>query len=358
MTPRAVVKRLGLVAAALAAAGCATPKPRPIVEWPPPPDKARIRFISAFRAGEDLDQSSSSLVLRAIVGGGRDVMVQRPMGLAVSADGEKLYIADFGDPRVLVADFKKRSLSVFAPTDVVGTPFGLALDGAGNLYCTDQGGRRVVVLRPDGTLLRAFGKDEELVRPSGIAVDSRNKRVYVADPARIDSPDHRVLTYDLEGNLIRVHGEGRGNAPGQFNFPVFVAVDDAGRLFVADSMNFRVQIFEPDGTFVRAFGENGNTPGTFARMKGLAFDGFGNLYVVEGEDAVVQMFNADFQPLMFFGGAVNALEFMSLPVPIAIDPKRNRIYIGNQVNPRINVYDLINTTADDAATGRASLRKR
>lgn len=342
-----VVVSLGLLALS-----CATTKPRPVVEWPPPPETARVRFVTAFRSGDDLDQSTSRAVLRALVGGNTSVKLERPMGLSVSSDGNRLFIADYGEPRILVADLVAKTLTVFAASELVGRPFGVALDSADNVYVTDQAGHRVVVLKPDGTLLRAFGLEEALVRPAGIAVDSRNKRVYVADPARADSTEHRVLAWDLEGHYVRTLGGPRGQEPGQFNFPMFVAVDAAGVLVVADSLNFRLQLFGLDGQFIRAYGENGVSPGSFSRMKGLDFDGFGNLYVVESEDAVVQIFNADLQALMFFAGNTPALEYLSLPVPIAIDRKRNRIYVGCQVNPRINVYDLVNTGPTDSRTGK------
>lgn len=337
---------LGWSALSLVAMACATTQPRPVVEWPPPPDTARIRFVSSFRTSDELDQSTSSAVFRALVGGGAPLSLQRPMGLALSVDGNRLFIADYGEPRVLVADFVAKTLKVFASTELVGRPFGVAVDSADNVYVTDQSGHRVVVLKPDATLLRAFGLEEDLIRPSGIAVDSRNKRVYVADPARADSTEHRVLTWDLEGHFLRSLGGMRGTEQGQFNFPTFVAVDAEGVLAVSDSMNFRLQFFGLEGQFLRAYGQNGVTPGSFARMKGLDYDGLGNLYVVESEDSVVQMFNPDLQMLMFFGGTTPAVEYPSLPVPIAIDRTRNRIYVGSQTNPRVNVYDLINTTAD------------
>lgn len=348
--------RSGILAAVLLAASCATTKSRPVVEWPPPPDTARVRFAFAFANADDLDQSTSKAVMRTIVGGSAPVRVGRPMGLALSSNGNRLFIADYGEPRILVADFTAKTLTEFAGTEVVGRPFGVAVDAADNVYVTDQVGHRVVVLKPDGSLLRAFGVDDGLVRPAGIAVDSKARRVYVADPARADSEEHKVYTWDLEGNFIRTLGGPRGTEPGQFNFPMFLAVDGTGTLLVVDSMNFRLQFFDKEGQNVRVYGENGVTPGSFSRMKGLDFDGYGNLYVVESEDAVVQMFNADLQPLMFFGGNVAMLEYPSLPVPIAIDRLRNRIYLGNQTNPRVTVYDLVNTAPDDALAGRRKAR--
>jgi DNA-binding beta-propeller fold protein YncE len=204
------------------------------------------------------------------------------------------------------------------------------------------------VLSRLGAVLRTFGEKAGLIRPSGIAIDRARRLLYVSDPASLKAEDHRVLVFTLDGALVRVLGKGKGDAPGQFYFPVYLAVDADGRLWVGDTMNFRLQVFAPDGSYVASHGEHGDGPGTFARIKGLGFDRFKNLYVVEGEHAVVQLFNQSFEPLMFFGGNAPKIEFLELPSAIAIDPVSDRVYVANEVNSRINVYELVNTSAEDS----------
>jgi DNA-binding beta-propeller fold protein YncE len=164
-----------------------------------------------------------------------------------------------------------------------------------------------------------------------------------------------VRVYDFAGKHLHDLGvtedkdrATKGKEDGQFYFPAYLAVDKDGQVYVADTMNFRIQVFDPEGRFVRKYGQNGDGPGSFSRIKGITFDGFDNLYVVDGGHSNVQLFNRNFDLLMWFGGfAPKLLEYFDVPSCIAIDPRVNRIYVCNQGRARINVYDLINTKADD-----------
>ncbi|MHB8875079.1 MAG: 6-bladed beta-propeller [Myxococcaceae bacterium] len=342
-------KQLAAMALAAASTGCATTAATvPDIVWPDPPETARIKYVRTIRSSADVDPSAGAAFLRTLFGSGDDVVVRRPMGLAVSTDGQRLYIADYDGQRVLVADFLAKTLKPLAPESATGTFFGIALDASENVYVTDSAGRKVLVLSRSGEPLRSFGTAESLERPTGIAIDAARGLVYVVDTAT-KSRKFRVLVYDLQGKHLRDLGKGAGGGDEGFNFPTYLAVSAEGLVYVADTMNFRVQVFNSEGKFIRKYGTMGDGPGTFARLKGVAVDGFGNLYTVEGGAGVVQIFNRDFEPLMFFGGpAVSRVEYLTLPSCITIDPARNRIYVCQEVYPRINVYDLVNTTAGDA----------
>jgi DNA-binding beta-propeller fold protein YncE len=339
-----------LLAAALGAACASAPKQKPPVFWPDPPEVARIRFVTSFRTSEDLEESGWSKFKRGLLGGGSaETGVTHPMGLALSDDGQRLYIADLRGSQVLVADFAKKTVERFAREEAFPFPFNVALDGQENVYVADSMARVVSVFSREGKRLRTFGQKEGLERPTGIVIDRKRGLAYVADTSHSDSGNHRVFAYTLEGNAVREIGRGRGSEDGAFNFPSYLALDGAGNLYVNDSMNFRVQVFDPEGKFLRAYGKQGDSPGAFGRMKGLAFDSFENLYVVDGEHAVVQIFNKDFEALMYFGGnRPDLLEFFDIPSAIAIDRKTNRIYVANQLTPRVNVYELINTKPEDS----------
>ncbi len=316
------------------------------VVWPDPPEKPRIKFVRSLRATEDIDDRGWSRFKRGLLGGGAAVTVLQPMGLAISKDGQRLYIADLRQGQVLVADFQQKTLDRFGADTVFGQPFNVALDDEENVYVSDSVLHKLMVFDKRGKKLRSFGDD--LVRPTGLALDRVRRLVYVTDTANVESSKHRVVVYDFEGKYLRDVGNGRGAGDGEFNFPNYLALDAAGNLYVVDAMNFRVQVFDPEGKFLRKFGVQGDTPGSFARMKGIAFDGFGNLYVADGEHAVVQIFNREFEPLMYFGGGLPRIEFMDIPCAIAIDPRTNVIYVGQEVFPRVNVYQLVNTQAEDS----------
>lgn len=344
----------------LLAAGCAH-APRAEVVWPPPPDKARIRFVTAFTQTEDLNAESGwDDVRRKILGYSPEPALASPTGVAVSDDGHRLYIADYAGGQVMLADFPGRRLVPFAPDDVRGRPFAVALDEQENVYVTESyGSPAVAVFDRKGKLLRRFGPAEKLERPTGIAIDRRQQLVYVADSASQASENHRVLVYDLAGKLVRQLGAqpgrpSRGDGEGQFHFPVHLAVRPSdGQVFVGDTMNFSVQVFDAAGRFVRRLGQAGDGPGTFSRIKGIAFDRYENLYVADGQHSVVQIFNKEGQVLMFFGGfQPRLLEYFDVPGGVAIHGPTNRIYVCNEHVARINVYELVNTTAEDAQGGR------
>jgi DNA-binding beta-propeller fold protein YncE len=344
-----------LLAALLAlAAGCAH-APRKEVFWPPPPDKARIRFVTAFAQTEDLGGGSRwDDVRRQLLGASQDPALSSPSGVAVSDDGQRVYVADYGSGLLFRADLAARSMSPLGADELRGRPFAVALDESENVYVTESlGAPAVAVLSRDGVLLKRFGSGEALERPTGIAIDRNRHLVYVVDSGSQVSSNHRVLVYDTSGKYLRRLGPAglppRGDGDGQFNFPDHIAVRSDGQVYVADAMNFRIQVFDPAGRFVRKFGQSGDGVGTFARIKGLAFDSFDNLYEGEGERGVVQIFNSKDEPLLFFGGfAPNLLEYFDVPGGIAIHAPTNRIFVCNQHGARINVYELINTSAEDS----------
>ena len=269
------------------------------------------------------------------------------LGLALSADGQRVYIADYKGGQIVLADLAAKKVSRFAPDQPLRLPFNLALDGDENVYVSDSAARAVYVIDRKGQRVKAIGQGV-LERPTGLAMDPRRRVLYVADCGGRDSPTHRVLAFSLEDLKAREVGGGKGTGDGQFYFPSYLAVDPEGNLFVADTLNFRVQAFDPEGRFLAQYGEPGGTPGTFSKMKGLAFDGFGNLYVVDGDHSVVQIFNSRFEPLMWFGGFANAVEYFDIPSCIAIDRRTNRIFVCNEHYGRVNVYELVNTTAQDS----------
>ena len=355
------IRRVLLVTALLPlslAFGCAT-VPAPVAQepvvWPAPPEKPRIRFVRAIGHAADLETSRWAHFKRADLHIGNEPALVQPMGVAVSRDGERLYIADYGGGRVMLADFGRQTMDVFAPEAQVERPFNVALDAQENVYIADSARKSVLVLDRRGAFLRRIGAGD-LERPTGLALDGERRLLYVADSSSKESPNHRVRVYSLDGAHLRDLGPldgvpARGDGDGQFYFPTYLALDGGGNVYVADTMNFRIQVFAPDGRFLRKYGESGETPGTFHRLKGLAFDSFDNLYAVDGGHGNVQIFNRDFAQLMFFGGFANLLEYFDVPSGIAIDRGRNRIYICNTAVPRINVYELINTAAEDSAPG-------
>ena len=332
-------------------AGCAAKGSVPDVFWPDPPDKPRIKLVRSLQSRDDV---SSPSLRELLVGRDKLRTLFQPMGLALSADGQRLYVADRGWNCVFVFDFQVGEQRTIGEQErfPLGWPIGVALDAQENVYVSDTSTRTVRVYDKSGEFLRGIGKDL-LVRPTGVAIDPARQRLYVVDTGQSDTPEaHRIRVFDLQGNVLQDIGR-RGDGDGEFNFPTSVSLDAQGRLYVVDSANNRIEIFDPEGKFLWKFGRAGDQIGDFARSKAVAIDRFGNIYVVDSRWSNVQIFNQQGQLLMIFAGVGTYPGLLMSPAAIAIDGN-DTIYVSDSFGRRVNVYKLVDTTAVDSSTAPAS----
>lgn len=328
---------LWVVLAALALAGCApAPKKQDTSDlvWPAPPEDPRIRFLAEYSSADDLKKKDFKSSLLGDLGGGP--ALQKPYGVAATDDGQRIYVTDTKLRTLMVFDLKKGELHEFK-TDARGglvSPIEVRLDSANRVYVTDSVHAKLNVYDPDGTTVLSLGQEQGMKRPTGLAVDEAHDRIYVSDTTQ-----HRVLVYDLEGNFIREIGK-RGPGPGQFNYPVNLAVDEQGNLYVVDTGNFRVQAFDPSGAYKQKFGKLGDKFGSFARPKGIALDSEGHIYVVDAAFNNFQIFEKDGTILLFVGGAGKDPGRFWIPTGIYIDGE-DRIYVVDSVNARVQVFQYL-----------------
>jgi DNA-binding beta-propeller fold protein YncE len=338
-----------LTALAFALGGCASaPPPAKDVKmvWPPPPLPARIQFVRSITSEKDLtsDTTFTDTLAQFLTGeslpSGR---IAEPTGIAISEDGNRLYVADLLQQAVFVFDFKGQK---FTKLGDVGAPAGIALDSQENLYVVDTGRKVIAVFGRDGKQQNEFS-DPEIDHPTGIAIDKARGKIYVVDTGSRAAKEQNVKIYDLRGRRIGAIGGAPGGGLGEFSYPTYVALDDKGFVYVSDTLNSRIQKFDPDGKFVTTFGQLGTNWGEFDKPKGVAVDTFGNLYAVDSGWSNVQIFNPKGQILLFFGGRGPVPGMLKNPLAIAID-RNNKIYVGDYLNHRIEVYELVNTTAADS----------
>jgi sugar lactone lactonase YvrE len=179
---------------------------------------------------------------------------------------------------------------------LLAEPKGVAIGPDARLYVTEGRANRVTVFNPDGSIQASWGQagagEGQLAEPWGIAVSGAGE-VFLAD-----TWNHRIQKFDSSGRLLQRWGglaDTRGDvrlAPGQFWGPRDIAFGPDGLLYVSDTGNKRIQVFDAQGTFVRAFGGEGAEPGRFNEPVGLAFQG-DTLLVADAWNGRIQRLDAN-----------------------------------------------------------------
>ena len=183
---------------------------------------------------------------------------------------------------------------------LLNQPKDLAVGPDGRVYVVESGAHRVTVFNPEGAIVASWGRqgtgDGEFQEPWGIAV-APSGEVYVAD-----TWNHRVQKFDPDGRLLKKWGtlaDVRGaveQGQGQFWGPRDVAIGPDGLIYVTDTGNKRIQVFDAEGRPVRVFGGEGAAPGQFREPVGLAFRG-DRLLVADTWNRRVQTLDSSGRPL-------------------------------------------------------------
>lgn len=321
-----------------------TQQPMEALVWPAPPEVAKVRFVGSISNPDDLGRKKGFFrkVWEFLRGEAEDEDMVRPM--AVATDGARMYVADSLAKRVHVYDRANAEYSYIrgSEQESLSLPIGLATDARGNLYVADGEHGKIFVFKPDGSFESDLDSTKWLKRPSGLAIDKARQRLYVAD-----APSHEVKVFDLEkGAVLKTIGE-RGSQNGEFNYPAFVAVDKAGRLYVTDALNSRIQVFDADGRFLRTFGKKGDGTGDLSAPKGVGVDGEGHIYVADADFDNLQIFDDKGQLLLFLGSSGQAAGKFWLPTGLFVD-EQDRIYVADSYNKRVQIFQYLGSAANAA----------
>ena len=174
-----------------------------------------------------------------------------------------------------------------------------------------------------------------LSRPRDVWV-TKDGKVYVAD-----SGESQVVVFDRSGKVVARWGK-RGNGDGEFIEPWGIAVAN-GKVYVADTWNHRIQVFTPEGKFLFSWGAFASTngqlssPGVFWGPRDIAVDSSGNVYVSDTGNKRIQEFSSDGKFLAQWGGFGTEKGKFDEPVGLAID-KDGNIYVADTWNQRVQKF--------------------
>ena len=321
-----------------------------------------------------------------------------PASVAVDGAGN-LYIADLFNDRIRKVD-ATGTITTVAGTGESGfggdggpatqaqlqPPYGVAVDGAGNLYIVDRSNNRIRKVDPAGTITTVAGTGErgfsgdggpaseaQLRAPTGVAVDGAGN-LYI-----VDRSNNRIRKVDAAGTITTVAGTGERRFGGdggpaseaQLNYPLGVAVDGAGNLYIADTGNSRIRKVDATGTIttVAGTGERGGFsgdggPATQAQLSqpaSVAVDGAGNLYIADTTNSRIRKVDATGTITTVAGtgesgfggdGGPASEAQLNYPLGVAVDGAGN-LYIADTGNNRIRKVDAAGTITTVAGTGES-----
>ncbi|MGH8247045.1 MAG: peptidyl-alpha-hydroxyglycine alpha-amidating lyase family protein, partial [Gammaproteobacteria bacterium] len=175
---------------------------------------------------------------------------QETPGVSVDAR-EHVYVFHRGEHSIM--EFDRAGNLVRSWGDgVYIRPHAVRVDPAGNLWAVDDGGHIVVKMDAMGRVRMVLGRKgskgetkELFDRPTDIAF-APNGDFYVTD----GYGNSRVVKFSKDGRYLTAWGK-KGTTVGEFNTPHSIAVDKQGRVYVGDRENYRMQIFDDNGKFLK-----------------------------------------------------------------------------------------------------------
>jgi sugar lactone lactonase YvrE len=282
-------------------------------------------------------------------------------------------------------------------------PDGVAVDQSGNVYIADTLDNEVRKVSPSGTITRLAGNGiacasapgcgdggaataAQLRSPFGIAVDKAGN-VYVADAG-----DNEIREITPAGRISRIAGSGQpcskppncgdGGAAtsSQLNFPAGVAVDGSGNVYVADDGDNELRKFSPGGTISRiagtgaacssppACGDGGPaSSATLGAPDGVAVDQHKNVYVADDLDNEVRKITAAGTISRIGGngsecsappgcgnGGLAASAQLNYPDAVAVDPLGN-VYVGDTFDSQLRLLSTGRGSSVQTSSGTAGV---
>lgn len=283
-----------------------------------------------------------------------------PIGVEIDhSDGKTLWLYDrcggescAGSPLapVFKLDASGKAVANFG-AGTVNWPHGFYVDHDGNVWITDGKagngkGHTVIKFAPDGKVLMTLGKPgvagnapDLLDTPSDV-ITAANGDIFIADGHGVmagHTTNDRIVKLSKDGKFIKAWGQ-HGSEPGEFDVPHSLALDSAGRLYVADRSNSRIQVFDTDGNLAAEWHQ-------FGRPSSVFIDKNDMLYVADSQSDAKT--NPGFAQGIRIGSAKDGQVTAFIPLTDAA--------IGSA--EELAVDDQGNVFAGFTAVGKTALRK-
>jgi sugar lactone lactonase YvrE len=262
-------------------------------------------------------------------------LLRRPSGVGVDSQGN-IHVADTGKHRVVVFDDNGQFVTLYGETGdaplQLQDPIDVAVAPTGRSFVIDKTSSKMVIY-DDGVPVDAV-----------IFTDEAPTSVTIADDELLVTTESGVVVGDLDGNFQTGYVK-RGKEPGSFDRPAGVAVGEDGTLYLADSLNYRVQAISSEGVPLWQYGEP-IPPGEaimfedesrkFGLPASIAIGENGLLYVVDGTNSEIVVLDTTGEYQETWGNVGHDDGFFYYPE--GIDYWDGKLVIADKFNDRVQVF--------------------
>ena len=285
-----------------------------------------LSALATLSAGMLLAALASAQPLRFQLEAASAENLGRPHDIVLSIDGERLYVADNGNDRLVVLDaMHLEQLGVFGSGEV-SQPHDVVFDEKGRLLVADTGNSRIAIYQVQGNGGRLVGElSGSMRRPEGVDVH----------------PDGRVLATGAASGNIVAFAQGRELASaGGFSSPHDVQVDAQGRVWVADSGNDRIVQLDDSLAIARVIGGERYA---FNGPRYLDFDAAGRMYVADKYANAIKILDPAGQLVQVLGTPRSGRGEGLFDRPEGVEIRDDVVWFADTYNDRIVRYRVVVT---------------
>lgn len=265
-------------------------------------------------------------------------------GITTGPDG-RIYVTGFGI-QIFTGEgqYLQTIMSYDEETGNADQISDVAIDASGNLHAIAIYGDKFSIksFSPDGTLINQWNQwitpigNDPLVNPIKIETTPDNNLI-IAEQGDYFGHNGRIVICDTQGNFINAVDQ--LDETNYYEAPVDVAINPVnGNIFVVDVQNPQIYEFTPDlETLVKHWGTYGDAPGLLFAPLSIEFDSLGNLLVLSGEHNI-QVFTPEGEYLRSYGIRADSPGQFKSPFDILVSTSGN-VYVADSNNNRVQAFD-------------------
>jgi DNA-binding beta-propeller fold protein YncE len=285
-----------------------------------------VTFFSQS-GGNNADSVSRPKFLFSIMGEGSKTGLKEP-SFAISDNRGKIFVSDTGNKRICVFNNQGNFLYDFGGTGSkkpLVYPYGIGIIDSKRVIVADTGAGALYEYNTKGEFVKLWLDTSAGIQPAAIHIVP-DKEVYITDLA-----GRQVVVFSPEGKLLRKITS-KGASLGAL---LGMAVESNGDIWLADGSNYNVKLLSQQGTVKKVFDGGPKLPLSMA--KGLALDQQGRVYVADTLSDVIRVFDKNGNDLITIGTVNEGKRSFQLPVGVSVD-NNGKVYIADQGNNKVQVW--------------------